>query len=308
MLILYQALYIVIVLSLSNARHKTVKHRIVIDYSELAGEAESNKENILKFLNETRVQRKYKSLFNSLLNKLTNSTRRIVSGVNTSIAAVPWQVSLREKTYPICGGSVITDLWLLTAAHCLLRPQASDLSVRLGSSWKTHGGEMYDVKEAYVHPQYARNTKVNDVGLIKLYSPLRFSAKVLPIGMIEKKARLLADRNAIVSGWGRLREGGPSATFLQSSTVMTIAMKLCRNSGLDRNPIDPVSMFCAGSFIQPSPDACHGDSGGPLVSDGVLIGVVSWGLGCARGNFPGVYTRLSSPVIWDWIHGHIMKT
>ncbi|OWR45992.1 seminal fluid protein HACP002 [Danaus plexippus plexippus] len=234
-------------------------------------------------------------------------TRRIVAGVNTSIAAVPWQVSLREKTYPICGGSVVTTLWLLTAAHCLLRPRASELSVRLGSSWKTHGGEMYDVKQSYVHPQYVRNTKVNDVGLIKLYSPLRFSSRVLPIKMVGKGTRLPADKAAVVSGWGKLKEGGPSATFLQSSTINTIAMKLCRNSGLDRNPIDPGSMFCAGAFSQPSPDACQGDSGGPIVSEGVLIGVVSWGLGCARGNFPGVYTRLAAPVIWDWVHEHISQ-
>ncbi|XP_046978965.1 trypsin-like [Vanessa cardui] len=299
-----------------KAKDVFVRHKVEIDYSELAGEAENNKHNILEFLNKTRVQEKYKRLFGTLLNKLSTytkttrrgSTRRIVFGVNTSIAAVPWQVSLREKTYPICGGSIITALWLLTAAHCLLRSRPNDLSVRLGSSWKTHGGEMYDIKESYVHPKYIRNTKVNDVGLIKLYSPLRFSARVLPIRMVEKGARMLADQAAIVSGWGKLRESGPSATFLQSSTIKTIAMKLCRHSGLDRNPIDPASMFCAGSFSQPAPDACQGDSGGPLVSEGVLIGVVSWGLGCARGNFPGVYTRLTNPVIWDWVYGHISRT
>ncbi|CAD0199053.1 unnamed protein product [Chrysodeixis includens] len=285
--------------------------------------------------------------------RTVSSTRRIVSGRNTSIAAVPWQVSLREKTYPICGGSVVTDVWLLTAAHCLLRARASELSVRLGSSWKTHGGEMYDVKECYVHPRYVSKTKTNDVGLVRLYSPLRFSSRVLPIRLVAREARLPANEPAIVSGWGKLKtndvglvrlysplrfssrvlpirlvarearlpanepaivsgwgklkEGGPSATYLQSSTIKTIAMKLCRRSGLDRKAIDPSSMFCAGSFSQSSPDACQGDSGGPIVYEGVLIGVVSWGLGCARGNFPGVYTRLSYPLIYDWVHSHITK-
>ncbi|XP_026491043.2 trypsin-4-like [Vanessa tameamea] len=317
MKVAYRICALIIIISVfGKAKEVVVSHKVEIDYSELADEAEINKHNILEFLNKTRVQEKYKRLFGTLLNKLTTytkatrrgSTRRIVFGVNTSIAAVPWQVSLREKTYPICGGSIITALWLLTAAHCLLRSRPNDLSVRLGSSWKTHGGEMYDIKESYVHPKYIRNTKVNDVGLIKLYSPLRFSARVLPIRMVEKGARMLADQAAIVSGWGKLRESGPSATFLQSSTIMTIAMKLCRHSGLDRNPIDPASMFCAGSFSQPAPDACQGDSGGPLVSEGVLIGVVSWGLGCARGNFPGVYTRLTNPVIWDWVYGLISRT
>ncbi|XP_059061205.1 trypsin beta-like [Achroia grisella] len=288
-----------------------------IDYSDLAGEAERHKNNILNFLNLSRVREKYKAMFECLLKKLTDddgatskrrgSTRRIVSGQNTSIAAVPWQVSLREKTYAICGGSVVTDTWLITAAHCLLRARSSELSVRLGSSWKTHGGEMYDVKESFVHPKYVSKTKVNDVGLVRLYTPLRFSAKVLPIRMVAKEARVPADGLAIISGWGKLKEGGPSAPYLQSSTIKTIAMKLCQRSGLDRKAIDPASMFCAGFFEQPSPDACQGDSGGPLVKDGVLIGVVSWGLGCARGNFPGVYTRLSHPVIWDWVQGHLTR-
>ncbi|PZC80055.1 trypsin beta-like [Helicoverpa zea] len=326
---LFIALWIVVVTvcNINGDEETPIGSTKELDYTILAGEAETHKGDILNFLNESRVREQYKTLYNNLLSKLMDgmsstparrsdpspesilatSTRRIVSGRNTSIAAVPWQVSLREKTYPICGGSVVTDVWLLTAAHCLLRARASELSVRLGSSWKTHGGEMYDVKECYVHPRYVSKTKTNDVGLVRLYSPLRFSARVLPIRLVAKEARLPANEPAIVSGWGKLKEGGPSATYLQSSTIRTIAMKLCRRSGLDRKAIDPSSMFCAGSFSQASPDACQGDSGGPIVYEGVLIGVVSWGLGCARGNFPGVYTRLSYPLIYDWVHSHITK-
>ncbi|CAH2979497.1 unnamed protein product [Chilo suppressalis] len=315
-LLFYELLFILLNMVLCEESEViTAGEAAGIDYSDLAGEAERHKHDLLNFLNQTRVQEQYKLMYKCLLAELLGtehphrrgSTRRIVSGRNTSIAAVPWQVSLREKTYPICGGSVVTDLWLLTAAHCLLRARSSDLSVRLGSSWKTHGGEMYDVKECVVHPRYVSKTKVNDVGLVRLYSPLRFSGRVLPIKLVAREARLPADVPAIVSGWGKLRENGPSATFLQSSTIKTIAMKLCKRSGLDRRAIDPPSMFCAGSFAQPSPDACQGDSGGPIVSDGVLIGVVSWGLGCARGNFPGVYTRLAHHVVWDWVQQHIAQ-
>ncbi|KAI8439864.1 hypothetical protein MSG28_001333 [Choristoneura fumiferana] len=289
----------------------TEKDKVIqdVDYSGLAGEAELNKNDILNFLNSTRVREMYKMQYERLLASLVDvETRRIVAGRNTSIASVPWQVSLREKTYPICGGSIVTDLWILTAAHCLLRARSSDLSVRLGSSWKTFGGEMYDVRECFVHPRYVSKTKVNDVGLVELYSPLRFSPRVLPIRMVARDVRLPSQQPAIVSGWGKLKASGASATFLQSSTIHTIAMKLCKRSGLDRKAIDPASMFCAGSFSQNSPDACQGDSGGPIVREGVLIGVVSWGLGCARGNFPGVYTRLAYPVIWDWVMGHITRT
>ncbi|XP_041972724.1 hypodermin-A-like isoform X1 [Aricia agestis] len=276
-----------------------------VDYTELANEAETNKNDILNFLNDTQIQQRYRNLYDILLKNLTGSTRRIVSGYNTSILYVPWQASLREKNYPICGASVLTDTWMLTAAHCLLRPNARDLTVRLGSSWRTHGGEMYDVKERHIHPRYVRPTKRYDVGLLRLHTRLRFCSRIMPIRVVERGSRLLADMPAIVSGWGKLREGGPSASFLQSSIMRTIAMKLCRVSGLDRNPIDPASMFCAGSFSQPSPDACQGDSGGPIVSNGVLIGIVSWGLGCARGNFPGVYTRVSNPVIHDWVFSKV---
>ncbi|XP_060800687.1 trypsin-1 [Amyelois transitella] len=306
-----------------GAQEMAPKSTMEIDYSFLAGQAEKNKHDILNFLNRTSVRHQYKVLYQCLLEKilggnredtwntrrenLMSETRRIVLGHNTSIASIPWQVSLREKTYPICGGSVVSDIWLLTAAHCLLRARPSDLSVRLGSSWKTHGGEMYDVKECYVHPRYISKSKINDVGLVRLYSPLRFSSKILPINLVAREARLLSDEVAIVSGWGKLQEAGVSATFLQSTTIRTIAMKHCLRSGLDRKAINPPSMFCAGSFKQPSPDACQGDSGGPLVKDGLLIGVVSWGLGCARGNFPGVYTRLSQPMIWDWVQGHLAR-
>ncbi|KAL4704693.1 hypothetical protein ACJJTC_011477 [Scirpophaga incertulas] len=235
----------------------TAREETGIDYTGLAGEAERHKNDILSFLNQSHVQEQYKTMYKFLLAEhlgdddynRRGSTRRIVSGRNTSIAAVPWQVSLREKSFPICGGSVITELWLLTAAHCLLRARSSELSVRLGSSWKTHGGEMYDVRESFVHPRYVSKSKVNDVGLVRLYAPLRFSARVLPIKLVGREQRLAADVPAIVSGWGNLK----------------------------------------------------GDSGGPIVNEGVLIGVVSWGLGCARGNFPGVYTRLAHSVIWDWV-------
>ncbi|XP_047519482.1 trypsin delta-like [Pieris napi] len=279
---------------------------VEVDYSELANEAENNKKHLLEFLNQTQVRELYRTKYNILLDKITGSTRRIVSGQNTSITAVPWQVSLRQKTQFICGGSVVTDIWILTAAHCLERYKTKDLSVRLGSSWRTHGGEMYDVKESYIHPQYDTKRAINDVGLLRLYSTLRFSWRVLPILLAARDSRLPANQMAIVSGWGLMKEKGQSAKFLQSASIRTIVMKLCRQSGVYRG-IDPASMFCAGSFTQPSADACQGDSGGPIVSEGLLIGAVSWGKGCARGNFPGVYTRLSDPVIWDWINGHLTR-
>lgn len=87
----------------------------------------------------------------------------------------------------------------------LFRARSSELTVRLASSWKTHGGEMYDVKECFVHPRYVSKTKVNDVGLVRLYTPLRFTEKVLPIKLVARESRLLADVPAIVSGWGKLQ-------------------------------------------------------------------------------------------------------
>ncbi|KAG7305220.1 hypothetical protein JYU34_009259 [Plutella xylostella] len=286
-----------------------------LNYTGLAGQAELNKNNVLSFLNQRDIREQYQILHETLLSKLVDSdnrrraeadsTRRIVRGRNTSIAAVPWQASLRRRGRPICGASVLTPQWLITAAHCLLSARPSELTVRLGSSWKSHGGELYDVKECFVHPRYNAHSKQHDVGLMQLYATLRFSASVMPIRLVDEGVRILAGRPAVVSGWGRLQEKGASTQFLQSTWIPSVAMKQCRRSGLARSSIDPSSMFCAGSFEHGSPDACQGDSGGPMVMDGVLVGVVSWGLGCARGNFPGVYTRLAQPAVSAWVHQHI---
>ncbi|XP_065724443.2 trypsin alpha [Drosophila suzukii] len=204
---------------------------------------------------------------------------RIIGGHYIPIEYVPWQVSLLNNMVLRCGGSILSDRVILTAAHCVFNVTIEDLSVRAGSSHWGKGGQVVKVLKAIPHEQYCHSCSVNDVAVLILESPLKFSADVQNIALAEKPSQ--AGNITLVSGWGVTLEGANfSWPILQGVHVTILDPTECKRShGED--------VICADAVER---DVCNGDSGGPLVSlpDRKLIGIVSWGYGCARKN-PGIY-------------------
>ncbi|CAK1547644.1 unnamed protein product [Leptosia nina] len=221
---------------------------------------------------------------------------RIVGGEDVDIMDVPYQVSLTFRGRHTCGGAIVANDLVVTAAHCLIGSYPRDLKVRVGSSSSRTGGELYQVGDYVYHSNFTYNKMDCDVGLLWLEKPLEFNERVAPIDLYEQGLEIDDGEETIITGWGNLREGGGSPKTLQIVSVPKVNQDACGNAYSPLYKITP-SMLCAG-LPEGGKDACQGDSGGPLVHDGKLAGVVSWGLGCARPKYPGVYAKVSALRSW----------
>ncbi|XP_016930375.3 trypsin beta [Drosophila suzukii] len=219
---------------------------------------------------------------------------RIVGGSATSISSFPWQISLQRSGSHSCGGSVYSSNVIVTAAHCLQSVSASSLQIRAGSSYWSSGGVVAKVSYFRNHEGYNANTMVNDIAIIKLSSSLSFSSTIKAIGLASSNPANGAA--ASVSGWGTLSSGSSSIpSQLQYVNVNIVSQSRCASSSYSYGSQIKSSMICAAASGK---DSCQGDSGGPLVSGGVLVGVVSWGYGCAASNYPGVYADVAALRSW----------
>ncbi|XP_037716232.1 trypsin beta [Drosophila subpulchrella] len=219
---------------------------------------------------------------------------RIVGGSATTISSFPWQISLQRSGSHSCGGSVYSSNVIVTAAHCLQSVSASSLQIRAGSSYWSSGGVVAKVSYFRNHEGYNANTMVNDIAIIKLSSSLSFSSTIKAIGLASSNPANGAA--ASVSGWGTQSSGSSSIpSQLQYVNVNIVSQSRCASSSYSYGSQIKSSMICAAASGK---DSCQGDSGGPLVSGGVLVGVVSWGYGCAASNYPGVYADVAALRSW----------
>uniref|UniRef100_A0A673MVQ8 Suppressor of tumorigenicity 14 protein homolog n=1 Tax=Sinocyclocheilus rhinocerous TaxID=307959 RepID=A0A673MVQ8_9TELE len=236
----------------------------------------------------------------------TNS--RIVGGQEADMGEFPWQVSLHVKnTAHVCGASIISDLWLVTAAHCvqddvkIKYAQAGTWEAYLGLHRQTEKQKATKrfLKQIIPHKNYNSHTYDNDIALMELDSPVTFSATIRPICLPTATDVFPTGETVTISGWGATREGGAGAPVLQKANVRIINGTVCDEL---MNGQITSRMTCAG-VLSGGVDACQGDSGGPmsfLTNDRMfLAGVVSWGDGCARRNKPGIYTNV--PKFRAWI-------
>lgn len=227
-------------------------------------------------------------------------TPEIVGGGDSTVEQWPWQVQLRKGS-AFCGGSLISPNWVVTAAHCLDNGPVD--TVVLGRTALNSGGVERSVVESIVHESYANFNY--DIALLRLDEPMTYEPSIQPIGLLSAAQEANLAKNGVlasVSGWGLLYpETSVRSDQLQAVDVAMVSTEACRNSSYPASSITN-NMICAG-FVEGGVDACAGDSGGPLVvRDRIggyrLVGITSWGDGCAKPNFPGVYTRVSKFVSW----------
>ncbi|KAM6910159.1 trypsin-2 [Xenentodon cancila] len=216
---------------------------------------------------------------------------KIVGGYECEPHSRPHQVSLNAG-YHFCGGSLVSESWVVSAAHCY----KSRIEVRLGE----HNIQYTENTEQYIsssrvirHPRYNGYNIDNDIMLIKLSSPATLNNYVKPVALPSSCAP--AGTMCRVSGWGNTMSSTADRNKLQCLDIPILADTDCNNSypGMITE-----SMFCAG-YLEGGKDSCQGDSGGPVVCNGELQGVVSWGYGCAEKDHPGVYTKVC--IFNDWL-------
>ncbi|XP_068240018.1 ovochymase-2-like [Palaemon carinicauda] len=232
---------------------------------------------------------------------------RIVGGVRSSLDKWPWLVSLRSFPNKIfCGGSILTSRHILTSAHCM-KPYRNLLFlifVVAGGESIFFGQRAY-IQRVHLHPQYQKEAPFYaDVAVLLLTGDLEFNTETSPICLPPPGWVPTTGQDVTVVGWGRMWENGLSAWFLQEVIVNVVETTKCQEVfGNDWAS----GMICAGA---PGKDACQGDSGGPLLlqdEEGrwVLVGLVSFGLGCARDEIPGVYLSIAPFV--DFVSAFLLE-
>ncbi|XP_030246690.1 trypsin beta-like, partial [Drosophila navojoa] len=215
---------------------------------------------------------------------------RIVGGKVLSIEKAPWQVSLQVRGIHICAGSILSPSVIVTAAHCVWSLRGKHSQIRAGSNYWKRGGQVARIRKITEHPMYNVITYQNDIAILHLSTKLRFGRTTYSIQLASKAP--IKGSIVTVSGWGATHDSRTirSPYLLQANLIM-ISPQSCRASGYaKKNKAISNGMICA---VGNNRDACQGDSGGPLVGDGKLVGIISWGIGCARKDYPGVYTNVA---------------
>ncbi|CAI9722758.1 atrial natriuretic peptide-converting enzyme-like isoform X3 [Octopus vulgaris] len=239
---------------------------------------------------------------------------------DTAYGMYPWQVAVEHitgaysdfyySTEYFCGGTILHNDWIISAAHCFVGKKKESLIIKVGDHnkkiWDTYE-QTFKVAELIIHAKYDDNSYDYDIALIKI-EPNRkgngivFNDYVQPACLPDKNTTYFESERCHISGWGNTGKAYPS--ILKAATVPLIEAHLCK--AMYKNSITP-RMICAG-YVEGGLNSCQGDDGGPLVCniDGVytLTGVTSWGNGCGHPRNPGVYTNVLE--LQPWIE-YIMK-
>ncbi|XP_071953688.1 uncharacterized protein [Antedon mediterranea] len=235
---------------------------------------------------------------------------RIIGGTSAKRGSWPWQVQLILKGGGghYCGGTLISEDYVISAAHCFTRYTKELFTVRLGEHDQgiNEGSEQsFDIECLFLHPKYDSDTTNNDIAVLKLKRKsnggAQFGPYVMPACLpwpTNGTAQFPSGHVCWTSGWGNT--GGDYPRILQEARIPLLPRSECKSQKVYGKKLT-AKMFCAG-YLKGGIDSCDGDSGGPLVCErnGVwtLYGVTSWGYGCAQANAPGVYARVSEYINW----------
>jgi secreted trypsin-like serine protease len=234
--------------------------------------------------------------------KVEANASEIVGGTEAVPGSWPGTVALYFGNSQGCGGTLIGDSWVVTAGHCILRPTAANGGItkvvinrhRLSQSTV---GESRTVNQVIRHASFSPDLD-NDIALLHLSTPS--SAPKVKLITRQQAAQVAANATVTVVGWGNMSESGGSSDVLRQVSIPVISNTKCKTFP---NYADVTNNMICAAHSQGGKDSCQGDSGGPLFmtlnGQKTQVGIVSWGIGCARPNAPGVYTRLSNYI--DWI-------
>lgn len=244
---------------------------------------------------------------------------KVVGGHEAKKGAYPWQAMLWDSVrHTFCGGSLLNEKWIVTAAHCFFIRRVktpidkNTVIVKLGkhNQYVSEDEEFITgIQNFILHPGYVRRTHDNDIALVQLMNTVHFTNYISPIclGNHQFINDIFFGKSfymGTVTGWGQLKEDGPQPKYLQELRMPIVNWDICRKS--TEYPTTK-NMFCAGYAEEIIGDACKGDSGGPFITEhqGVwyLIGIVSWGKGCGRKGQYGFYTKVDN--YHPWIKGII---
>ncbi|XP_045488605.1 trypsin-4-like [Pieris rapae] len=234
----------------------------------------------------------------------TYAVRRIVGGMETSISMYPYNVAISRNGKHWCGGSIIDEQWVLTAAHCLEFVRGDDkkkltqFTVRAGSSFHSRGGYQARVNKVFFHNDFSPGSADYDYSLIRLDRPMPIGRNIAVLNLPSQDYDIKPEDILIVTGWGSTDESGYGhiPDRLRFVPVPVMKVEMCQKA---YNFYITPRMICAG-YATGGKDACNHDSGGPAVRDGVLLGIVSFGgKQCGDPASPGVYSRVTE--ISNWV-------
>jgi secreted trypsin-like serine protease len=213
---------------------------------------------------------------------------RIVGGEPSSTHDHPHVVYLADRSgEQFCGGALIEPNKVVTAAHCVERKSPGRVTVVAGrTDTRTDDGVEADVRRVWIPEEYTSVSDGADVAVLTLRESLPY--RTIRVATDDDGDLYRPGTEATVFGWGRTSENGRSSPILREARLPVMSDSDCEDA---YRKFDADQMMCAG-YPEGGVDACQGDSGGPLIAGGALIGVVSWGEGCAREGKPGVYTEV----------------
>ncbi|XP_023666976.1 chymotrypsin A-like [Paramormyrops kingsleyae] len=223
---------------------------------------------------------------------------RIVNGEEAVPHSWPWQVSLQDSTgFHFCGGSLISEYWVVTAAHCGIKVSHRVILGEHNRASPSENIQTMTVAKVFKNPKYNPFTISNDITLVKLATPAKMTPQVSPVCVAESTDNFPGGMKCVTTGWGLTRYNAPDTPpLLQQAALPLLTNTDCQSFW--GNKITNI-MICAGAS---GVSSCMGDSGGPLVcqKEGVwtLVGIVSWGSSTCSTSVPGVYARVTELRAW----------